>query len=189
MTSKESSTTAGEQARETTEKVVGAWKEGLQKLADQANMMPTMPPVDLNQSVEQYFQFVQRTVDLNRDLATSWAELVNTLTGATREQAESFSRIVKNQADTLAGLAAQQAENTRQVARAQAGQAGQVGKEQARDVRQAERERVNQDRAKARKAYEGLTKAELGDRLAERGLPKTGNVDDLIDRLVEADNK
>jgi len=189
MTSKESSITAAAQARETTEKVAGAWKEGLQKLVDQANMTSTMPPVDLNRSVEQYFQFVQRTVDLNRSLATSWAELVNTLTGATREQAESFSRIVKNQADTLAGLAAQQAENTRQVAQAQAEQAEQVGKEQARDVRQAERERVNQDRAKAREAYEGLTKAELGDQLAERGLPKTGNVDDLIDRLVEADTR
>ena len=34
----------------------------------------------------------------------------------------------------------------------------------------------------------GLTKADLSDQLAERGLPKTGNVDDLIDRLVEADN-
>ncbi len=109
MTSKEPITTAAGQARETTEKAAGAWKEGMKKL-DQATMIPAMPPVDLNQSVEQYFQFVQRTVDLYRDLATRWAELVNTLTGATREQAESFSRIVKDQADTLANLAAQQAE-------------------------------------------------------------------------------
>ena len=50
MTSKESSITAAAQARETTEKVAGAWKEGLQKLVDQANMTSTMPPVDLNRS-------------------------------------------------------------------------------------------------------------------------------------------
>jgi len=37
--------------------------------------------------------------------------------------------------------------------------------------------------------YEDLTKAELGDQLAERGLPKTGNVDDLIERLVNADSE
>ena len=36
-------------------------------------------------------------------------------------------------------------------------------------------------------AYEGLTKAELSDKLAERDLPKTGTVDELIDRLVAAD--
>ena len=113
MTSNQPYTTAAGQAREITERLAGPWREGMKKFADQATMIPTMPPVDLNQSVEQYFQFVQKTVDLNRDLATSWAELVNTLTGATREQAESFGRIVKDQADTLAGMAAQQAETTR----------------------------------------------------------------------------
>ncbi len=34
-----------------------------------------------------------------------------------------------------------------------------------------------------------MTKAELSDELANRGLPKTGNVSALIDRLVEADTK
>ncbi len=48
----------------------------MKKPTDQATMIPAVPPVDLNQSVEQYFQFVQRTVDLNRDLAIGWAELV-----------------------------------------------------------------------------------------------------------------
>ena len=37
--------------------------------------------------------------------------------------------------------------------------------------------------------YEGLAKAELSDQLAKRELPKTGNVDALIERLVEADSK
>jgi hypothetical protein len=41
----------------------------------------------------------------------------------------------------------------------------------------------------ARERYEGLTKAELSDQLAKRELPKTGNVDALIGRLVEADSK
>ncbi len=188
MTSNQPYITAAGQTRETTERMAGAWREGMKTLADQATVIPTMPPVDLNQSVEKYFQFVQRTVDLNRDLATSWAELANTLTGATREQAESFSRIVRDQADTLADIAAQQAEKTQQVAHERAEQAEQAEQERARRARQAESDRVNQDRAKARAAYDGLTKAELSDQLAERGLPRTGNVDDLIDRLVEAND-
>jgi hypothetical protein len=41
----------------------------------------------------------------------------------------------------------------------------------------------------ARQRYEGLTKAELSDLLAQRDLPKTGNVDELVERLVESDGK
>ena len=44
-------------------------------------------------------------------------------------------------------------------------------------------------RDQARQRYEGLTKAELSDQLAERNLPKTGNVDELTERLIEADSK
>jgi hypothetical protein len=43
--------------------------------------------------------------------------------------------------------------------------------------------------ARARARYEGMTKAGLTDLLAKRDLPKTGNVDELIERLVEADGK
>jgi hypothetical protein len=42
---------------------------------------------------------------------------------------------------------------------------------------------------KARERYEGKTKAELSDLLDRRNLPKTGNVDELVDRLVEADTR
>jgi len=187
MTSREPYTAAAGQARKVTEKATEAWKEGVAKLADQAGAMSPLPQVDLSQPVEQYFDFVQRTVDLNRDLATRWAELVNSLTGDARERAESFSQIVKDQADTLAGLAAQQARKTENAAQNQAERAEQAEKEQARQARKAERDQAKQDRAKAREAYEDMTKAELGDELAKRGLPKTGNVSDLIDRLAEAD--
>ena len=44
-------------------------------------------------------------------------------------------------------------------------------------------------RDQARQRYEGLTKAELSDQLAERDLPKTGNVDELTERLIAADSK
>jgi hypothetical protein len=44
-------------------------------------------------------------------------------------------------------------------------------------------------RDQARERYEGLTKAELSDQLAARDLPKTGNVDELTKRLIEADSK
>ncbi len=62
-------------------------------------------------------------------------------------------------------------------------------KELAREARKAEREQARHAHDKARERYEGLTKAELSDQLGQRDLPKTGNVDELVERLVEADSK
>jgi hypothetical protein len=84
-----------------------------------------------------------------------------------RERAESFERSAGEQAEII-----ERAEQ-----------------ELAREARRIEREQARRAHDKARARYEGLAKAEPSDLLAERGLPKTGNVDDLIERLVEADGK
>jgi hypothetical protein len=52
-----------------------------------------------------------------------------------------------------------------------------------------ERRQARQAHDKARERYEGLTKAELSDQLAKRQLPKSGNLDELIERLAEADSR
>jgi hypothetical protein len=44
-------------------------------------------------------------------------------------------------------------------------------------------------RQAGRQRYEGPLKAELSELLAKRDLPKTGNIDELIERLVEADTR
>ena len=56
-------------------------------------------------------------------------------------------------------------------------------------AKQAERAAAKEAHAKAREPYEELTKAELADQLAERGLPKSGTVEELIERLVSADSE
>ena len=83
----------------------------------------------------------------------------------------------------------EQAEKTERAALEQAEQAEQAEKELARQARQAQREQARRAHKRARERYEGRTKAELSDLLAKRELPKTGNVDELIERLVEADSK
>jgi hypothetical protein len=97
-----------------------------------------LPRVDLVPAVERYFDFVQRTVDINRRVAVRWEKAAGTMSGAVREKA---------------------------------GLAGDVVRE------------------KARQRYEGMPKAQLSDLLARRDLPKTGNIDELIERLGEADNR
>ncbi len=131
----------------------------------------------------------EKSVDLNRDLATRWAELVTSMTGTVREQAEKVSSIVKDQTDRVANVATDQAKKAEEVAQQQAEASEQVEKEQARLARQAERAAAKEAHAKAREPYEDLTKAELSDQLAERGLPKSGTVEELIERLVSADSE
>jgi hypothetical protein len=149
---------AASQSAGTVEKIADFWTQGSQKLND---YLPSgLPQVDLVPVIERYFELVQRTVDISRDLTLKWAEAAGTLSGVVREQAESV-----------------------------ADKAEQAGKDLAREARKVEREQARRAHDKARERYEGLTKAELSDQLEKRDLPKTGTVDELVERLVEADGK
>jgi hypothetical protein len=175
---------AASQSAGTVEKIADFWTQGAQRLTDR--MVPGLPQVDLVPVVERYFEFVQRTVDISRDLTLKWAEAAGTLSGAVREQAESVGSLVREQAGSAREFVHEQAGKAEQAAREQAGQAE---KELAREARKAEREQARHAHDKARERYEGLTKAELSDQLDQRDLPKTGNVDELVERLVQADSK
>jgi hypothetical protein len=167
---------AASQSASTAEKIADFWTQGSQRLTDR--VFPSLPQVNLVPMVERYFEFVQRTVDISRDLTIRWAEAAGTLSGAVREQAES-----------VGGLVREQAGSARDFVHEQADKAEQAEKELAREARKAEREQAKHAHDKARERYEGLTKAELSDLLDQRHLPKTGTVDELVERLVEADRK
>ena len=207
---------AASQARNAVDKTADAWTEGARAVTGR---LFGLPQVDLVPAVERYFDLVQRTVEINRRLAVRWAEAVGALSGAVREKAESAGDVVREKAEAAGDIAREQAENAERAAReqaekaeqelarqarqaereqaAKAEQAGRAAREQAeraeqelaRHARQAEREQARQAHARARARYEGLTKAELSDLLAKRELPKTGNIDELVERLVEADSR
>jgi len=178
---------AASQSASSAEKIADFWTQGSQRLSDY--MLPGLPQVDLVPIVERYFEFVQRTVDISRDLTLKWAEAAGTLSGTAREQAESVRGRVREQAESARGFVHEQAGKAEQAAREQAEKAEQAEQELARVARKAEREQAKHAHDKARERYEGLTKAELSDQLDQRHLPKTGNVDELVERLVEADSK
>jgi hypothetical protein len=197
--STDSYTAVAGQARQATEKSVEVFKNAAQAFTNQFDAVK-VPSVDLTEPVARYFDYVQKAVDLNRELATKWAELFTNLSGSVREQAQQVSSIVKDQTNTVADLSVRQAEKTEQAAKEQADKVEQAKREQeqeaeeaekakAREAKRIEREEAKKAQEKAREAYEGLTKAELSDQLAERGLPKTGNIEDLIERLVSADTE
>jgi hypothetical protein len=162
---------AASQARSAAEKTAGLWNQGARTLVD---VLPDLPQIDLVPAVERYFDFVQRTVDLNRDVALKWAQAASALPGTVRERAESVQEAARDKAASAEQAAHENAER--------------VSHELAREASKMEREQARKAHAMARERYEGLTKAELSDLLEKRGLPKSGNVDQLIERLVEADN-
>ncbi len=172
------------QASEAVEKAADSWVQGVRKLADR---FPVLPQVDLVPAVERYFEFVQRAVDLNRGITLRWAQAADTLSGAVREQAESAGQVALDRAESAADVVRERAESFEQAAARQAEHAEQAGQELARETRQLEGEQAEQAHQQARERYEGLTKAELGKQLAQRDLPKSGTVNELIERLVEAD--
>jgi hypothetical protein len=177
---------AASHARNAVDKTADFWTRSTRTVAD---WLPGLPQVDLVPAVEGYFDLVQRTVDLNRRLAVRWAEATGTLSGVVREKAGAAGGVVREKAEAAGNVAREQAKQAEQTAREQAERADQAEKELARQARQAERERARRAHERARERYEGLTKAELSDLLSHRELPKTGSIDELIERLVEADSR
>src|SRR4029077_20719542 len=177
---------AASHARNAVEKTVDVWTEGARTVTDR---LPGLPQVDLVPAVERYFDLLQRTVDINRSLAVRWAEAAGTLSGVVREKAGSAGDVVREKAEAAGDIAREQALKADRAAREQAAKVDQAEKELARQARQAERKHARRAHERARQRYEGLPKAQLSELLAKRNLPKTGNIDELIERLVEADSR
>ena len=170
---------AASQARNAVDKTTDLWTQGTRGVT---GLIPRLPQIDLIPAVQRYFDVVQLTVDINRYLTVKWVQAAGRLTGVVRDQAESAADAVREMPASVGHAVHEQAAKAEQAVREQAEKAGQ---ERAREARKAERQQARQ----ARERYEGQTKAELSDQLAERDLPKTSNVDELIERLVEADTK
>lgn len=182
-------TAAADQGKNAVESTVDAWRQGTHQLAEQAGSWTgQLPKIDFNEPVQRYFEFVQKTVDVQRDLAFRWAELFGQLSDVMVQQADTARSIMVEQADKAADLATEQAGQLREIAQEQADVAEEQKAEAEKAARKAARDEEKANQAKAREQYEGLTKAELSEHLAERGLPKSGNVDELIERLVEDDS-
>jgi hypothetical protein len=203
MTSAIDYTAATRNAENVFTTTLDSWKSGLNSVTDQFRGLPsvgTFPQVDVTDAVERQFAFIKQVVDLNHQYARQLAEVANTLTGVTRQQFESVSNVVRDQVkgvseltregvDTVEQTVRDQAEQAEQAVREQAEKAEQAERQQAREAAKAERQERKEAYDKARERYQGLNKTELTEEAAKRDLPKTGTVDELVERLVEDDTK
>jgi hypothetical protein len=176
-----------------------SWKRGLATVTDQLRAFPALtafPQFDATEAVERQFALIRRIVDLNEQYARSFAEVANTLTSVTRQQIDFVSSAVRDQVQGASDVAHSGVNGIERTARDQAqqaewveaearGAAEEAERQQAREAAKAERQQRKEAQDKARERYESLNKNELSDEAGKRGLPKTGTVDGLIERLVE----
>lgn len=187
-TATESLTAVATSARQATEKSLQVFTDGAKTITDQVNRMTELPKVDLAEPVNRYFDYLQRSIDFNRGLAATWAEVFGSLAGTVYGQTKSLTEVATDQTKKVADLTVKQAEKLEQATREQATKVEEAEKEQARLTRQAERAEAKLTHQRARAPYEELTKAELAAQLEGRSLPKSGTVEELIERLVSADS-
>ena len=156
-------------ARSAVEKSAELWKQGAVRLSEQAGVVSKFPLPDLDEAFDRYFTYLQRGIEVNRQLTKQWTDAVGALSDAAQSQLTSVGAAVRGHADAIGDWITGEADTVERAARAQ-----------AESISGAKREQ-------ARQRYQHLSKAELTDLLGQRDLPKNGTVDELVDRLVDAD--
>lgn len=175
-------------ARTATERSADIWKQGALGVSEQAAAFSRWPIGDLSQAFERYYEYIQRGVQVNREYAKSWVEVTTTVLDAFRSHTSALGDAARGHGEAVETWIRGEAEVVEKSAQEQAEALEQAERDRARRARQTEREEARREHARAREPYEGLTKSELADRLAERELPRTGTVEELIERLVQADS-
>jgi hypothetical protein len=132
---------------------------------------------------------LQRVVIANGELATKWTELVAAFAGAPAVRAGNVGDVVQDGTDAVVDAVHGSTEAVADTSvAAEPIVATETNETEQRDrAHAAERAEAKHAHELAREPYLSLTKAELSALLAERGLPKTGTINTLIERLVSAD--
>jgi hypothetical protein len=207
MTSTETIDAAANGAGGAVRRSADLWQQGTKSLTEQVEQLWQLPQFDfVTDATRKYFEYLHDGVEVNKNVALKWIGALTSVTEALRDQlgtvtdfqrghSKAISTWISSESETFEEATKQQAEQVDQLRRDQVDKAQQAQQELEDRARQAERDKEKQEREQARRSrqearerYEGLTKVELADKLAERGLPKTGNVDELVDRLVSADS-
>jgi hypothetical protein len=126
-----------------------------------------------NEVFEQNRRIAKRLVEVN-------VEYVRDLAGAVRRHVTGLAGVLVDEVTTTAKLANEQAERVEDRAIQEAEEIVRVERAEVRRAKRAARQASEQK-------YAEMTKIELSEELGNRDLPKTGNVDELRERLVEAD--
>jgi hypothetical protein len=206
MTSSATFTTAADQARTAVERSTELWQQSTRSLTEQTDQLWPFPQLDaFSDANRKFVEYLEDGLEVNKNVFLKWFGAVSSVTEGFGRQLEAVNEFqrghsraistwISGESETLGNAAKQQVQRVGEVQLQQAKYAQQAEQDREEKARQAERDKAKAERERARRArdevrkrYQGLTKADLAEKLAERDLPKTGNVDELVERLVSAD--
>lgn len=159
-----------------------AWTQSAQKGTD----LPTFP-ADPAAALKQWTDFTKQLAEVNAEYVANLTRVANEFGGAVRQHLEGVGEAMRGQARAVAESVQEQASTVVEAERERVEAVEHEQARQARAARNAERQKARQERQAAAERYDGWTKAQLVEELSSRDLPKSGNVDDLIERLVDVD--
>ena len=87
---------------EATDKTVDTFKQATRAVTERMDFLATMPSLDFVEPVERYFDYLQKAVDLNREMLVRWAELAGQLTGTVRDEALKAGHAFEDKVEELA---------------------------------------------------------------------------------------
>ena len=126
---------------EATDKTVDTFKQGARVMTDRLDFLASMPSLDFVEPVERYFEYLQKAVDLNREMLVRWAELATQMSGSLREEAVKAGHELESKVEELADKTGELAIKGKDIADQVVDEAGQVvdeavdkGKELAEDA-------------------------------------------------------
>jgi hypothetical protein len=162
-------TDTADNVRTTWTSSIESWTDSLQRIKVQAPNVQ-LRGVDLRRAVEEYFDDSQRIFEINRDCLRNLAGVLLSGGEVALDYSKSMSDVLRRQAGMTVEMVREQADRLQDSQRAQAPAA----------------QRTEQP-APAVDRYRELTKAELSERLNDRNMPRTGTIEELRQRLIEAD--
>jgi len=181
------------------------WTRNLQGVAGQSRR-----PLELlnpTSAIRQWVEFVQDVQQVNLEYVANLIKAATAAGEAVGQHVDGLASVVERQVEGLTEQVQEQVGKVTEIAQEQVKQAEEAEqdlirkaeqeqaeqeeaeKERARQARAAERQQAREARQAVRQRYEGKTKAELSEELSKRDLPKTGTVEELIERLVEAETQ
>ena len=159
-----------------TDKTVDTFKQGARAMTDRLDFLATMPSLDFVEPVERYFDYLQKAVDLNREMLIRWAELASQLSGTVRDEALKAGHALEDKVEELADKTGELAIKGKDIADRVVDEAGQVVDEavdKSEDLVQAGKETAAKATGKAKN---------LADDAVDTG---TSTASDLTDEAAD----
>ncbi|WP_395725911.1 hypothetical protein [Nakamurella sp.] len=163
-----------------TDKTVDTFKQGARAMTDRLDFLATMPSLDFVEPVERYFDYLQKAVDLNREMLVRWAELASQMSGTLRDEAVKAGHALEDKVEELADKTGELAIKGKDMADQAADQAGQVVDEAV----EKGKETAEKATGKAKELADDAT-----DTAEEVTDEATDTADDLADDAAETAQK